>query len=297
MAKNVEKKKPVFITSTSIQLLSVQQQIFVIRGKQVMVDRDLAALYEIIGIEPVVAQLIEHDLIGGEVRHLLGELPLQLFNSHQQHGFAELVLMHAVALVTDRADGEHPAFVLMRTDQWPPGGNDLLNSQPFARELALRQFVAVSYDLTVAVIDVRRAESDEHHICLRKIAVKPGQRLQTVAQHLFAVGAGERAVMRHRVEQPVVLNDLHAHVAVERLNDRHRVVQHAGRVTCGLQTAGLHLLPDAVGKTRADQQDSVRERQLPRATGDLYFSAPLHDGHLSIVLTPTSRSPRTPKGL
>ncbi len=45
MAKKVEKKNPVFITSTSIQLLSVQQQIFVIRGKQVMVDRDLAALY------------------------------------------------------------------------------------------------------------------------------------------------------------------------------------------------------------------------------------------------------------
>ena len=99
---------------------------------------------------------------------------MQLLDSHQQHGFAELVLMHAIALVTDRADGEHPAFVLMRTYQWPPGGNDLLDCQPFAREFAFGQFVAIGYDLTVAVIDVRRAESDEHHICLRKIAVKPG---------------------------------------------------------------------------------------------------------------------------
>ena len=45
MAKKVEKKKPVFITSASVQILSVQQQIYVIRGKQVMMDRDLAALY------------------------------------------------------------------------------------------------------------------------------------------------------------------------------------------------------------------------------------------------------------
>ena len=45
MANNIGKKKPVFITSTSIQILSVQQQIYVIRGKQVMMDRDLAALY------------------------------------------------------------------------------------------------------------------------------------------------------------------------------------------------------------------------------------------------------------
>ena len=45
MANKIEKKKPVFITSASVQILSVQQQIYVIRGKQVMMDRDLAALY------------------------------------------------------------------------------------------------------------------------------------------------------------------------------------------------------------------------------------------------------------
>lgn len=46
MAKKAEiVKTPVAITSTSIQMLSVQQRIFVIRDKQVMVDRDLAALY------------------------------------------------------------------------------------------------------------------------------------------------------------------------------------------------------------------------------------------------------------
>ena len=46
MAKKTEiKNEPVAITSTPIQMLSVQQRIYVIRGKQVMVDRDLAALY------------------------------------------------------------------------------------------------------------------------------------------------------------------------------------------------------------------------------------------------------------
>ena len=45
MAKKAEIVKPVVITSSTIQMLSAQQRIFVIRGKQVMVDRDLATLY------------------------------------------------------------------------------------------------------------------------------------------------------------------------------------------------------------------------------------------------------------
>lgn len=45
MAKKAEIVKPVVITSSTIQMLSVQQRIFIIRGKQVMVDRDLATLY------------------------------------------------------------------------------------------------------------------------------------------------------------------------------------------------------------------------------------------------------------
>ena len=48
MAKKAEIVKP---TETNIQLLSVQQRIFVVRGQQVMLDRDLAALY---GVETKV---------------------------------------------------------------------------------------------------------------------------------------------------------------------------------------------------------------------------------------------------
>ncbi len=45
IAKKSKIAKPVVITSATVQMLSVQQRIFVIRDKQVMVDRDLAALY------------------------------------------------------------------------------------------------------------------------------------------------------------------------------------------------------------------------------------------------------------
>lgn len=45
MAKKNNIKTPVVITSATVQMLSVQQQIYVIRGKQVIVDRDLAVLY------------------------------------------------------------------------------------------------------------------------------------------------------------------------------------------------------------------------------------------------------------
>lgn len=45
MAKKNNIKTPVVITSATVQMISVQQRIYVIRGKQVIVDRDLAVLY------------------------------------------------------------------------------------------------------------------------------------------------------------------------------------------------------------------------------------------------------------
>ena len=45
MPKKSDIAKPVVITSSTIQMLSTQQRIFIIRGTHVMVDRDLALLY------------------------------------------------------------------------------------------------------------------------------------------------------------------------------------------------------------------------------------------------------------
>ena len=51
-------------------------------------------------VEPVVAQLVEHYLVGGEV------IGIQLIYSQQQRGFAKLVTMGSVGQMAYRAYGE-----------------------------------------------------------------------------------------------------------------------------------------------------------------------------------------------
>ena len=196
---------------------------------------------EVVGVETVVTEFVENNLVSGEVGHLFGELLLQAVDSHEQHRFAELVLMHSVALMADRADGEHPVFVGHRADERSPSGKNLL----------------VCYHMIVAVIDIRRTEGDEHCVCLFKRLMKLGLRLQTMAEHLLAIRARKRAVMRHRVVKTVVLNQFDSHITVERLHDTERVVEYAGRIAVGVQTIGLHLRTYLVRKTRADEKDAA----------------------------------------
>ena len=136
---------------------------------------------EVVGVETVVTEFVEDNLVSGEVGHLLRELLLQAVDSHEQHRFAELVLMHSVALMADRADGEHPVFVGHRADERSPSGKNLFHAEPFACELAFREFVAVGYNLIVAVIDVGCSKSDEDRICLCERKMQGSQRLQTMA--------------------------------------------------------------------------------------------------------------------
>lgn len=111
MAKKVEKKKPVFITSTSIQLLSVQQQIFVIRGKQVMVDRDLAALY---GVETrVLKQAVKRN-----PERFPEEFMFQLDNQEFEKWRSQIVMSNS-----DKMGLRYPPFAF--TEQ---GGRHVISS-------------------------------------------------------------------------------------------------------------------------------------------------------------------------
>lgn len=174
---------------------------------------------EVIGIETVVTQLVQHNLVGGEITHQPGVIPLQLFDSQEQHRLAELVLMQTVALVADRADSEHPVLVRHSADERTPGCDYLLNSQPLACELAFGQFVAVGYNLSVSVIDIRSPERYKHYIRLLQSLMKFSLRLQAASEHLFAIRTGERTVVCHGMKQSVVLHNIYTHIAVERLYD------------------------------------------------------------------------------
>jgi len=83
-------------------------------------------------------------------------------------------------------------------------------------------------------------------------------------------------VVRHGVVEPVVLDELHAHGAVERLGYAQRVVEHTRGVGQAVHAVLLHLKADAVGEAGADEQDAAVGGQLPGAFGDHYFSKELH---------------------
>jgi len=166
----------------ALPLFVVLQQLLACGGRHVgvaqplpyILDRRSGGVQQIVGIETVVTQLVEHNLVRGEVTDLCGVLRLQLLNGEQQDGFAELVGVHAIALMTNGADGEHPVFVGIAVDERSPCCQYILHGEPAACELGFGQLVAVSHHLSVAIIYVRRAEGDEHRIGLGKRLVQQG---------------------------------------------------------------------------------------------------------------------------
>lgn len=60
---------------------------------------------EVVGIEAVVAEVVEEELVGGEVVGV-GECLADGLDGEEEGGFAFLVFEQAVAEVADRADGE-----------------------------------------------------------------------------------------------------------------------------------------------------------------------------------------------
>ena len=64
-------------------------------------------MHHIFGIEPVIAQFVQNQFIGREIKHILWESGLQPVYSQQQDRLTELIGMHAFAYMADRADGKY----------------------------------------------------------------------------------------------------------------------------------------------------------------------------------------------
>ncbi len=63
-------------------------------------------VHHIFGVEAVVAQLVEQELVGRKVEDLPRKSLAQLVDGHEEHRLAQLVGMHPVAHVPDGAYGE-----------------------------------------------------------------------------------------------------------------------------------------------------------------------------------------------
>ena len=70
-----------------------------------IINRQRGGMKHIISIKPVITQFVHHYLIGREIM-ARGKLTAKMRHSQQQSGLAQLIAVHAVPYMADRADGE-----------------------------------------------------------------------------------------------------------------------------------------------------------------------------------------------
>lgn len=119
----------------------------------------------IVGIEAVVAELVELDLVGGEVG--AAGFPGELIGSQQERGFRELILVQPVFDVADGRYGEDDllALHLRQSHQFPIVLRDLFAGESAAGEAAGGHLVAVGYYAALHLVDPCRSPGDDDHVC------------------------------------------------------------------------------------------------------------------------------------
>lgn len=167
MAKQAEiAKQPVVISSGTIQMLSVQQRIFIIRGKQVMADRDLAALY---GVETrVLKQAVKRN-----PERFPEEFMFQLDNQEFAQWRSQIVMSNA-----DKMGLRHRPYVF--TEQGVAMLSAVLKS-PTA--------ISVSIGIMNAFVAARRLmlQNKEHELAINELRMKMQMLEEALENNLGAV--------------------------------------------------------------------------------------------------------------
>ena len=166
MAKNADIAKPVVITSSTIQMLSTQQRIFIIRGKHVMVDRDLAFLY---GVETRVLK----QAVNRNPERFPAEFMFQLDNQEFEKWRSQIVMSKS-----DKMGLRHRPYVF--TEQGVAMLSAVLKS-PTA--------VSVSIGIMNAFVAARRLmlQNREHEFAIEELRMKMKMLEDALENNLGAV--------------------------------------------------------------------------------------------------------------
>jgi hypothetical protein len=166
MAKNADIAKPVVITSSTIQMLSTQQRIFIIRGKHVMVDRDLAFLY---GVETRVLK----QAVNRNPERFPEEFMFQLDNQEFEKWRSQIVMSKS-----DKMGLRHRPYVF--TEQGVAMLSAVLKS-PTA--------VSVSIGIMNAFVAARRLmlQNREHELAIEELRMKMKMLEDALENNLGAV--------------------------------------------------------------------------------------------------------------
>lgn len=229
----------------------------------------------VFGIEAVVAQLVEQELVGGEVGDLCGEGLAELVGGHEEHGLAQLVGVHAVAHVPDGAYGEDDLEVRVAGGQAGEEVgvvvHDFLHAEPPAVEEGFGLLVAVGHDASALLVDPGGAEGQHQAAEAVDAGVEGAQAGVDALQGFAGGGVGEVAVVHRAVpasaeEEEVVFGvHLARHGLAQGGGDGERVVEDAEGIHIGRELGVRQPGADIRGEAGTHQQEFVRLAETGQA--------------------------------
>ena len=246
-----------------------------------VVDGLLGGMQEVRTIEAVVAELVELDLVGGEIGHLIRMTALHSIDRHEEHSLGQAALMEAVFGVAIGRYGEDDLRTGEKAAQRLEGGGALVNRQRTFDEGRRRTLVAIAHDKLIgtsrkAVVAIG-AEGDDDG---RRI---PFNQLAASCEHScparlegrsVGVAVGEPAMPT--VVVVLEIEVVRHRVGCQHVQDAQRVIEHAKRIDERRQTALAHLRADVFSKARTDESHTIMQIQRTWKRWYLYGSNQFH---------------------
>lgn len=253
-----------------------------------VVDSLPGGVYEVVGVEAVVAQVVGEDFEGREVAHP-GKALDELFGRQPQGGLAHGVAGQSVGKVPYGADGQQHLLSGQRPlDQPGKSFDNLRNAQPSAGKLRGGLPMTVGHDLSRMLEDPCRAEGQDHAVGLTE---RLGSGLPCRVHALqgpFGIGIREVAVEGEVPPELSVEKQLFATdrcglgVAADRCGDRQRIEEHPRWIRDDVEFGVCETFGHGRGETRSEREDAVFISELRPEGRRFDFGAEFHAAKIEI---------------
>ena len=169
----------------------------------------------IIGIETIITKFVHHDFIGREIM-AIGTCPTKFIGCQEQSSLAQLIGMHSILGMADRADGKHHFQFGIDFSAFFQNASTFFHKRlgvlPQTPKRFVRHLVAIAYHLTFADIDVGRTPSHDQPIGFLQFLgsfLQPGI---DATQTFPGSGSREIAMMHPAVPQATSLEKVLFHI-------------------------------------------------------------------------------------
>lgn len=272
------------------ECLDAGQQLSGVVGEQVgddalpdIFDGLRSGMGEVVGIETVVAQVVDEDFAGGEIPDRVGESAHEFVGGEAQHGLAHGVSGQPVGQVPHRTDRDDDLLAGQGPlDEACEDLDNLIDTEPSAYELRGGLPVTVGHHGAVMFEDPGGAEGEDHAVGAAKRlgAVVPGA--VHAVEGLLGRRGGEVAVEVEVTPEVAVEEELAGGdggavgEAFEGRGNRERIEKHAGGVGVDAELGACEAVGDGGGEARPEGEDPVFVSDAGRQGGGFDFGAEFH---------------------